>query len=277
MNGLIMASAALLMWAAPEKIEVQGHRGARAVLPENTMAAFEYAIKAGVDFIELDLAVTRDNVLVVSHDPQLNRTICKSPGGGEIIRELTLEEVRRWDCGSLQNPEFPKQKPAPGAKIPTLDEVLGLAPRGTFQFNIEIKSFPYKPQLTPTPDEFARLVVDAVHRHKLESRVMVQSFDFRTLIAVRKIAPGLRLAALYATGPLDFPTIARQAGSTIVSPHYHLVTPEKVKTAHEAELEVVPWTANSEDIWEKLIAAGVDGIITDDPAELIRYLRTRKR
>jgi glycerophosphoryl diester phosphodiesterase len=273
---LVILAIAGTLAAAAGRVEVHGHRGARAVLPENTIPAFEHAIDAGVDFLELDLAVTRDNIPVVSHDPRLNRTICTAPGEDEIIRQLTLEQVLGWDCGSLRNPDFPKQKPVPGTRIPTLEQVLALARRGGFQFNIETKSFPASPELTPTPDEFARLVVEAVRRHKLESRVIVQSFDFRTLHAVKKIAPELRLAALYAQGPLDFPAIAREAGATTVAPQYTLVTPEKVKAAQQAGLKVVPWTANSAEAWDKMLAAGVDGIITDDPAELIRYLKARK-
>ena len=97
------------------KVIVHGHRGARAVLPENTLPAFEYAIKAGVDVVELDLAVTRDDVLVVSHDPTINPVICTGVAGKTPIRTLTLEQLRRVDCGSLKNPLYPKQKPAPGA------------------------------------------------------------------------------------------------------------------------------------------------------------------
>jgi glycerophosphoryl diester phosphodiesterase len=272
---LLLLLGALAMIPAYAEIKIHGHRGARAVLPENTLPAFEHAIEAGADAIELDLAVTRDNVLVVSHDPVLNPAICRSPGGSSIIRELTLEQLRRWDCGALQNPEFPHQKPVPGARIPTLDEVLALAPRGDFLFNIETKISPDKPQFTPSPEEFARLVLEAVRRRGLVWRVMLQSFDFRTLHAMRKLAPEIPLAALYGRGERDFVSVAREAGAGIIAPHYALVTPEKVKAAHRNGLQVVPWTANDEEVWATLVAAGVDAIITDDPAGLIGYLRRR--
>src|SRR3712207_1582119 len=126
---------------AAERILVHGHRGARAVLPENTLPAFEYAIAVGVDVLELDLAVTRDNVLVVSHDPKINSTICSGPKEHAAIRELSLAELRAYDCGSRKNPLFPLQKPVPGTRIPTLDEVFALADRGKFEFNIETKIF----------------------------------------------------------------------------------------------------------------------------------------
>src|SRR5215471_15991187 len=108
-------------------IQVHGHRGARAMRPENTMPAFEYAIDLGVDAIEMDVAVTKDDVLVISHDPVLNPEICRAVGGSTVIRELTFAELLGWDCGSLVNPHFPKQKPIPGTRIPALVEVLQLA------------------------------------------------------------------------------------------------------------------------------------------------------
>lgn len=261
--------------AAPPRIEVHGHRGARAVFPENTLPAFEHAIAAGTDVLELDLAVTRDNVLVLSHDPLIKGELCRGPRPGVAIRELTLAELRRYDCGSLRHPDFPRQQPVPGSRIPTLDEVLALASRGRFHFNLETKSFPDKPQYTPPPDEFARLLLDAVQKRGLVARVIVQSFDFRTLHAMKRLAPEVRLSALWNKGPRDFVSIAREAGAQIVSPQYKLVTPEEVERAHQAGLKVVPWTANTPEDWDRLIAARVDGIITDDPAALIRHLKAR--
>lgn len=259
------------------RILVHGHRGARAVRPENTLPAFEYAIAAGVDVLELDLAVTRDNVLVVSHDPVLPEATCQGPAGAtRVIREMTLEQLRRWDCGARANPDFPKQQTVPGTRVPTLDEVLQLAGRGAFEFNIETKIFPYKPQLTPSPEEFARLLVAAIRRHKLESRAIIQSFDFRTLAAAEKLAPEIRRAALYAGIPRDLVALTREARATMSSPHYRLVTKGNVQALHEAKFPVVPWTANEPALWDRLVAAGVDAIITDDPGALIEYLKQRK-
>jgi len=257
-------------------IQVHGHRGARAVLPENTLPAFEYAIDAGADAIEMDVNVTRDDVLVISHDPVLNPEICRGPGGSHIIRELTFSELRAWDCGSLVNPQFPRQKPVPGARIPALDEVLALAGRGSFLFNIEVKSFPDRPELTPPPSRFAELLLQSIDRHHLHSRVIVQSFDFRILIAMKQLAADIRLAALYEDERLgDFVSVARSAGAGIIAPHKVMVTPARVAAAHAVNLPVISWTANTELEWSALIAAGVDGIITDDPAGLIAYLKQR--
>jgi glycerophosphoryl diester phosphodiesterase len=280
MNSRIL-TLAMLTWAAMpanaqqhKPLQVHGHRGARARMPENTIPAFEYAIGVGVDVLELDLAVTKDNVLVVSHDPILHAPLCKGPSEKAVIHELTLAQVKEWDCGSVQNPRFPEQAVIPGTRIPTFDEVLDLAPRGKFEFNVETKSFVAHPEYTPTPAVFAKLLVDAIRKHKLEKRVIIQSFDFRTLLAARKIAPEIRLSALYEQGPKDFVTLSHEAAKAeIVSPEHRLVTTEQVIAAHAKGLQVVPWTANTPEDWDRLIRAGVDAIISDDPAALIAYLK----
>jgi glycerophosphoryl diester phosphodiesterase len=277
---------AMLLWAAmPEHaqdhrqaIQVHGHRGARARMPENTIPAFEYAIGIGVDVLEMDLAVTKDGVLVVSHDPILHPPVCKGADASAVIHELTLKQVKEWDCGAVQNPRFHEQQTIPGTRIPTFDEVLDLAPKGsgTFEFNVETKSFPDHPEYSPAPAEFSRLLIEAVRRHKLEKRVMIQSFDFRTLVAARKIAPEIRLSALYEAGPKDFVTLSQEAANAeIVSPEHHLVTVEKVMAAHAKGIQVVPWTANAPEDWDRLIRAGVDAIISDDPAALMAHLKSQ--
>ncbi len=221
---------------------VHGHRGARAVLPENTIPAFEYAIQVGAEAVEMDVAVSSDNVLVISHDPHIN--------SGIAIRQLTLAEL----------------------KLPTLDQVLRLSAGNQVHFNIEIKSFPDRPELTPPPDIFAAMALEVIRKHRLESRCMVQSFDFRILREMRRLAPEIRLAALWEGPARPFVDIAHEALAGIVAPEFTLVTPEQVRAAHAAKLEVIPWTANTPEDWRKLIDDGVDAIITDDPAALIRYL-----
>ncbi len=258
------------------RILVHGHRGARAARPENTVPAFEYAIAQGVDALEMDMAVTKDNVIVISHDPILHPPVCTSVKESAVIRESTLAEVRQWDCGAVQNPRFATQMTIPGTRMPTLDEVFQLARRGSFDYNIETKSFPDKPQYTPSPEEFVRRVLEKIREYKLERRIILQSFDFRTLVAMRKVAPEIRLSALTETDQREFTEIAADAGKAeIVSPDYHLVTAAKVAAAHAAGLQVVPWTANTPEIWDVLIQAKVDAIISDDPAALIAYLKQR--
>src|SRR4051812_16203646 len=232
--GMIVGSA------FAQNIQVHGHRGARAMRPENTLPAFEYAIAQGVDALELDMAVTKDGILVVSHDPELRGPVCTGPKERAVIHELTLAEVRQWDCGAKQNPLFATQQTVPGTKMPTLDEVFALAPKGKFLFNIETKIFAQRPEVTPPPEEFVRLVLLVIRMHHLESRVILQSFDFRTLHAMKKLAPEIRRAALYEGASRSFVEIGKEAGAQIVSPVFHLVTPEQVKAAHAAGLEVLP-------------------------------------
>lgn len=278
---LAIVFGSLLLMAADQKndrkILVHGHRGARALRPENTLPAFRYAIAAGVDVLELDMAVTRDNVIVVSHDPVLEPPVCKGPAPSAVIHELTLRQVKEWDCGAVQNPKFPRQQTIAGTRMPTLDEVFRLARGSRVEFNIETKSFPAKPGYTPAPEEFARLVLEQIRRHKLERRVILQSFDYRTLIAMKKLAPEIRRSALMEDDDQrDFVAAARDAGDAgIVSPNFKLVTAKKIAAAHAAGLQVVPWTVNTPEEWERMIQAGADAIISDDPAALIAYLKAK--
>jgi glycerophosphoryl diester phosphodiesterase len=273
----ILMVAAASQAAEPVMIEVHGHRGARGLRPENTIPAFEYAIAQGVDVLELDLGVTKDNIVVVSHDPVLRPPICTGPAPEARLRDLTLAEVRQWDCGAVRHPQFATQQTIPGTRVPTLDEVFALAPRGSFRFNIETKITPQEPELAPPPEEFVRLVLAEIRKHHLESRVILQSFDFRTLHEMKRQAPEIALAALYSGPPRDFAEIAREAGAAIVSPEHRLVTAEQVAAAHAAGLNVIPWTANTPGDWDRLAAAGVDAIITDDPAGLIEHLKATGR
>ncbi len=256
------------------RILVHGHRGARAVLPENTIPAFEYAVAAGVDAIELDVGVSKDDVVVVSHDPYLQPPMCAGPREKTAIRDLLFAEIREWDCGKTRNPAFPKQRPVPGTRMPALDEVFSLGAGSRVGFNVETKIFRDRPALAPAPGEFAGLVLEVIRKHRLENRVKLLSFDFRTLDAMRKIAPEIGLVALWdGDAQRDFAAIAHEAGANTVSPHHSLVTREKVAAAHAQAIEILAWTANTPEQWDKLIAAEVDAIVSDDPAELIEYLR----
>ena len=260
--------------ADKRRILVHGHRGARARRPENTIPAFQYALQQGVDVLELDVAVTKDGIAVISHDPLMNETICSGPHPGVAIHSLTRAELLKYDCGSKQNPNFPDQVPVPGTRVPTLDEVLALGKGNTVQFNVETKIFADKPDLSPDPETFTRLVLDQIRKHKLDDRVILQSFDPRTLRVMKRLAPGIRRAALFEKQQ-DWMAVAKEFDATLFSPEQRLVTPELVAQAHKAGFEVVPWTADKPADWAKLVDAGVDAIITDDPAALIAWLKER--
>lgn len=265
-------------------LEIQGHRGARARFPENTLPAFEYALKIGVDTLELDLGVSKDNVLVVSHDPHVLPEIClpksgKAPTPPPLLRSLTVAEIKNYDCGSLIHPKFSQQQQVPGTTIPTLDEVFEFVktsklPRAAkVEFNIETKSFPDHPEYTVPPAEFAKLVVATVRKHGLVARTVIQSFDHRTLIEVRKLEPKLRISALNQDASVNQIELVKKLKAEILSPNQELVRKEEVDALHKLGVRVIPWTANTPAEWRKLIDAGVDGIITDDPQALMEFLQ----
>lgn len=270
-----LAMLAAAATAAP-RILVHGHRGAAAVRPENTLPSFEEAIRAGADYLELDVYASRDNVLVVAHDPEINPDICTGPGGKQPIRSLTVAQLRQYDCGGIRAKAFPRRTPMSGARIPTLDEVFALAVKHpAIRFNIEIKSSEKWTEYTPQPAAFCRMVAAAIRKHHLAKRVLVQSFDFRIVKAMKTVAPEFELAALYGPGERSFVDIARETGVKMVNPNLRLVTAAKVKEAHAAGVRVMAWTADTPEEWDRLIAMGVDGIITNDPAGLIAYLKSK--
>jgi glycerophosphoryl diester phosphodiesterase len=277
---LFFSVASVLSQNTPpaRRILVEGHRGARWVLPENTIPAMHHAMEMGADVLEMDLSVTRDNVLVLSHDSVMNPSICKGPEGmSRVIRELSLAELKQFDCGWAPNSGFPFQQALPGTRMPTLEEVFAeFAPIPGIEFNIETKIDPRSPELTPSPDEFARMLVDMVKKYKLEDRVIVQSFDFRTLHVVRRLAPSIRRSALLGRGEESFVETSKRAGDApIVSPNWRLVTKDKVREAQAVGLKIVAWTANTPEEWQAMIDAGVDSIITDNPQGLVLYLAER--
>lgn len=269
-----LASAASMMGFETPRILVHGHRGARARRPENTIPAFKYAIEQGVDVLELDVAVTKDGIAVVSHDPLINATICSGPKTGIPIHTLSLAELHEYDCGAKRNPNFATQVPVPGTHIPTLDEVFDLS-RGTkVWFNVETKIFADHPEYTPGPEEFTQMILDLMRKHGIEKRVILQSFDPRTLRVMKKLDPSIPRAALFETDR-DWPEVAREFEATLYSPDYHLVTKERVAQAHASGLQVVPWTVDKQEDWQKMVDAKIDAIITDDPASLIAWLKEK--
>lgn len=252
-------------------VEVQGHRGARAVLPENSIAAFRHALAAGVDVLELDLQITKDDQLVVAHDARIP-SWC-SAREGDAIRTMMLSEVQALDCGTKTNPKFPKQRAVPGEKIPTLVDVLALDD-GKVRFNIETKSVPGEPDLSALPPRWAEIVVAALDKAKLRKRASIQSFDHRVLHEVKKRARDITLVALIDESLPDLVLVTRAAKADVASPNHLWITKDDVTRLHRAKLRVVVWTVNEPKDWQRMLDVGVDGIITDDPAALIAWLET---
>ena len=285
---------------AAAAFDLQGHRGTRGLAPENTLAAFRTAVALGVTTLETDLAITRDNVVVISHDPLLNPDVVRGADGrwigtaGPPIHSLTLAELKRYDIGRI-NPasryakQFPEQKPVDGERFPTLAEVFAVAGPDV-RFNIEIKTDPTKPDQAPDPATFARLAVDAIRAAKAGDRATLQSFDWRALIEVKRLAPEIPTSCLtIESNSMDtvgrggdqpspwlagldlaahggsIPRLAKQAGCAVWSPFYRNLTVESLKEAQALGLKVIPWTVNAPAEMAHLIDLGVDGLITDYP------------
>ena len=285
-------------------IEIQGHRGARGLLPENTIPAFERAIELGVDVLELDLGMTRDGVPVVHHDRALDPDRTRDAAGawlappGPFLNTLDLAALSEFDVGraapgSKIAKRFPEQIPRDGAHIPTLAEVLALGRRPgaeALRFNIETKVTPLAPEESAGPDEFARAVVAVLRTEGMIARANLQSFDWRVLAAARKLAPDLSTVCLTAeqrwidnilrgrpgpspwTAGLDIeafdgsvPRLVKARGCAVWSPYYRDVTEATLTEAHALGLRVVVWTVNDVDDMLDLARLGVDGIITDYP------------
>ncbi len=303
---LLLACTAPPQPIPPGPIDVQGHRGARGLLPENTLPAFEHALELGVTTLELDLGRTRDGTLVVTHDPRIEPGVCLGPQGtpvaepGPRIHELTLAEVQAFDCGSL-NPDparFPEppRRAVPGARIPTLGEVLDLAARrgdDGVRFNVEVKVVPGSED-TPALEPFVAEVIRVLERHDVVARATLQSFDWRALAVAKRLEPRLRTVALLARDTLDarwlagleperhdgVPGLLRAARSFVddFSPSWRLLLPRLGRGLDVAALQregfqVIPWTVNDRATMERLLALGVDGIITDYPDRLLALLR----
>ncbi len=264
-------------------LDVQGHRGARSVLPENSMPAFEYALKIGVDTIELDTGVTADGVVIIYHDQKINKTLCQLSNGGRVtntlwIHQLTFAEVQKFDCGSRLNPRFKEQQLIPGTKIPSLRQLFELVLNSdhpnadTIRFNIETKSNPRQKNAQPAPENFAKAIIELIEEFNLTNRTTIQSFDHRTLLAAKEIAPDIPTAALYSKNLSDWITPTLAVRADIVSPHFKNITHKEVIDIQKAGLTVIPWTANQPNDWATLIDMGVDGIITDNPLALLVML-----
>jgi glycerophosphoryl diester phosphodiesterase len=207
-----LASCATTSTSGDAAFDLQGHRGARGLLPENTLPAFAKALSLGVTTLEMDAAITKDDVVVVSHDPALNPNITRGPDGkflegrGPLIRDLTHAELMRYDVGRLKPDTsyaraYPDQVPLDGTRIPKLSEVFALVKRSgneRVQFDIETKVFPLAPQDTLPPDVFARRLVAEIRAAGMASRTMIQSFDWRTLQVVKREAPEIRTVYLSA-------------------------------------------------------------------------------
>jgi glycerophosphoryl diester phosphodiesterase len=306
--------AIALLACAGQAFDLQGHRGARGLRPENTLAGFAHALGLGVTTLELDCGVTKDGIVVVSHDRRLNPEHTRDadgaflPAEGPALADLRYDELRRYDVGRIKPgsdyaTRFPEQQAVDGERIPRLAEVFALVEASgnrSVRFNVETKLDPAQPEQTVSPLAFARALVAEIRAAGMASRTTVQSFDWRTIRLVRALAPEIGLVALTDQQPdedtveagkpgaspwlggLDVddhggsvPRLVEALGAKTWSPHARDVTPALVAEAHALGLAVVPWTVNEPEEMERAIAAGVDGLITDYPDRLRAVLESK--
>jgi len=264
------------------KFDVQGHRGARGLMPENTIPAFLLALDSGVTTLEMDLAITADRQVVVSHEPWMSAAICLDSAGNEIrekdekrfnIYKLTFAEVRQFDCGTKVHERFPEQQKMAVTKPLLLDVILAterhIKNKTLYEvdYNIEIKSDPSGDnKFHPTPAEFSDLVYELIDQYLPWDRIVIQSFDFRVLKYWHQKYPHVRLAALVEnTGGIDNNIEKLGFRPSIYSPYYKLLSKADIKYAHDLKMRVIPWTVNEPKEMEELKGWGADGIITDYP------------
>ena len=290
--------------------DLQGHRGARGLRPENTLAAFSYALATGVTTLETDLAVTRDGVLVISHDPYLNPVLVRTPDGrwlagkGPAIHSLTLEELKRYDIGRLDPAsayarQFPDQHAEDGERFPTLAQVFALVKSGSrpARLNIETKITPDNAGETVDAETFARLTVEAIRSAGFAGEATIQSFYWRTLVAAKKLAPEIETVCLTIETEKDdtvqrranspspwlagfdlraydgsLSGAAKAAGCSTWSPFWRNVTAANIAESHALELKVLPWTVNDPRDMARLMEMNVDGLITDYPDRARRVM-----
>jgi glycerophosphoryl diester phosphodiesterase len=312
----VMALALVLNGGAMNRealaFDIEAHRGGRALFPENTLQSFANALSIGVNTLELDIGVTRDSAIIVSHERKLNPDLARGADGayvtppGTPFVQLNLDQVKQYDVGRIRPgsayaAQFPDQQTVTGTRIPTLSEVFELVRRSRdsqVRFNIETKIDPNHPDESPDPQHFVSLLLNLLRTEQMTDRVTVQSFDWRTLLLVQQQAPSIptvyltQQAGLGATIALDkatewtagfnpgdygksLPRAIKAAGGAIWSPYFRDVDAELIAEAHQLGLKVVVWTVNKPEEIARMIEIGVDGVISDRP-DLLRKVADEK-
>jgi len=302
------ALAIAIAASGAQGFDLQGHRGARGLAPENTIAGFERALAVGVTTLEMDAAISADGVVVVSHDPALNPAIARDADGrwlkarGATIHSLTLAELQRYDVGRIDPAsayarQFPEQVARDGERIPTLGAVFEKVKAigaDRVRFDIETKTDPTRPGETLAPEPFVKALLAVIAGAGMTDRVTIQSFDWRTLAIVQRLAPRIPTVYLTSRGArwdtladgtwsggrllADYPSVAhmvKAAGGAIWAPRHSDLTERDVAGAHALGLKVIPWTVNDAPDAERLIGWGVDGLISDRPDRMREVMQRR--
>lgn len=269
------------------RLDIQGHRGCRGLMPENSIPGFIMALDSGATTLEMDLAISRDGQVVVSHEPWMNAAICLTPEGREIkpadekrhnLYRMNYEEIKLWDCGSKGNARFPEQQKIPVWKPLLLDVIRAVEKHirdkqgYEVDYNLEIKSMPAGDHLFhPAPAAFSDLVFRLVDQYLPWNRVVIQSFDFRVLKYWHEKYPHVRLAAL-VDNPKTIDQNLQDIGFTpaIYSPNFRLISKNEIEYCHSRKMRIVPWTVNEAADIRNLIIWRADGIISDYPNRVMQ-------
>ncbi|WP_234736354.1 glycerophosphodiester phosphodiesterase family protein [Tellurirhabdus bombi] len=277
--GLLLCSHMLV---AQHSLDRQGHRGARGLMPENTIPAMKKALDLGVQTLELDVVISKDKQVVVSHDTYMASDFILKPDGTPILAseqkdinlyQLTYAEIKKFDVGSKPHPQFPQQqkfttyKPLLAVLIDSVETYAKAKGLPQPQYNIEIKSTPASDnKYHPEPKEFVDLVMKICQQKKLGKRLTIQSFDVRPLQLIHNQFPDVTLSYLTANPK----TLAENLAvlgfvPPVYSPYYKTVTGDLVKACHNQQMRIVPWTVNTKAEIDEMVKLGVDGIISDYP------------
>lgn len=265
--------------------DIQGHRGCRGLMPENTIPAMIRAIDLGVTTLEMDVVITKDKKVILSHEPWMEKDITTKPDGSTIattaeamqynIYQMNYDEVKTFDVGMKPHPRFPQQqkmkaiKPLLGDLVDSVENYLSAKKLPPVCYNIEIKSLPAGDlKYHPLPEEFAELLMAVIKEKKMEDRVIIQSFDKRSLQYVHKKFPSIMISLLIEDSEeKDLDGQLTELGFTpaIYSPNHTLVDASLVKSCHEKNMQIIPWTVNDKKRIGQLKKMGIDGVITDYP------------
>ncbi len=295
-----------MILSKPNYIKIYGHRGARGDLPENTLESFKYLFKNNINAYETDILISKDLIPVITHDFRLDPSFTKDNEGNWItdeniiIFDLSYDELLKFDVGSLNKlsrygRRFVNQKTLENQKIPKLSELLELSSKNKSEnllINLEIKSTPDEENLTPTPEEMVKLVMKEVNKSNLQNKIIISSFDWRTLTEIKNLYPEISRAYLsflqqagikikntiYNRSPwmsylpffekYELPKIIKSQGGKALHPYHKDITKKLVDISHQQDLPVNVWTVNEENDMLKMIEYGVDGIMTDYPLRL---------
>jgi len=263
-------------------LDYQGHRGSRGLFPENTIIGFENALKLGVNTLEMDVVITKDKKVILSHEPWFSHEIALTPEGEELdeksekshrIYAMSYEETQRYDVGLKDHPRFPDQKKVKATK-PLLEEVISASEKFCKDFSRALPLYNIETKTTlegdgifhPEPEEFVELLVNIIKDAQIAERTTIQSFDIRTLQVAKEKYPELKLALLVENKKSPEENL-KSLGFTpdIYSPDYALVNNELISFAKVKNMAVIPWTVNDTAEMQRLVSLGVDGIITDYP------------